>query len=170
MKIFISYHRKDSYYRHKLENILTSKNIEYYAVPEDADFTGKKHESICHFICNRLKECDVLLCLIGEETYKRPHVDREIHTALKGRPGKRLGIIGILLPTRKDSLNYIDLNTFPTKLWENKEYVIWENWNKLNSQIATLISSAANNAKNPSLQTNHTNPCMKLRSTFYYDS
>ena len=120
MRVFISYHRADTAYRRKLERILQNCGIDYYAVPEDADFNGKKAETIRNFLCNKLKKCDVIICLIGKDTYSRPHVDREIHTALKGAIGARLGIVGVHLPTRTDALNSIDLNTFPIKLWENR--------------------------------------------------
>ena len=168
-KVFISYHRADSRYRHELESLLKAKGIDYYAVPENADFNGKSHESIKSFICNKLKKCDILVCLIGEETYSRPHVDREIHTALKGVPGKRHGIIGVLLPTRRDKLSSIDLNTFPVKLWDNKDYVVWTSWDKLNDSILECIKGAKRNALNPQVQTNHKNPCMLLRCGKYYD-
>ena len=55
MRVFISYHRADTAYRRKLENILQSHRIDYYAVPEDADFNGKKAETIRNFLCNKLK-------------------------------------------------------------------------------------------------------------------
>lgn len=42
MKVFISYHRADTKYRHKVETILNNAGIDYYAVSEDADFNGKK--------------------------------------------------------------------------------------------------------------------------------
>ena len=138
MKVFVSYHRADTRYRKKLENILINNRIEYYAVPEDADFNGKKAETIRAFLCAKLKKCDVLICLIGRETYRRPHVDREIHTALKGAPGVRLGIIGVHLPTRGDSLASVDLDTFPKKLFDNREYVVWADWDDLNEQIKTF--------------------------------
>ena len=170
MKVFISYHRKDTFYRHQLENILQSQNIDYYAVPENADFNGKRNAIINEYICNKLKKCDILICLVGTDTYSRPHVDREIHTALKGNPGKRLGVIGIFLPTRKDSLNTIDLNTFPTKLWDNKNYVIWAKWKGLSKTILELITSAKTNSLDKKIQTNHSNPCMALRSKIYYDN
>lgn len=170
MKVFISYHRLDSNYRHKVESIFIKQGIDYYAVPEDADFNGKTAESIKSFICNKLKKCDVLLCLIGKETYSRPHVDREIHTALKGNPGDRLGIIGVILPTRNEPLNSINLNTFPTKLWDNKDYVIWTSWDRLKNDINELIQKAVANSQNNRIQTNHSNPCMSLRSKKYYDN
>lgn len=169
MKVFISYHRADTKYRHKLENILNNAGIEYYAVPEKTNFNGKKAETIKTFICNRLKECNVMICLIGKETYKRPHVDREIHTALKGEPGVRLGIIGVMLNNRGDSLKNINLRTFPAKLWDNKDYVVWTEYKDLNSNITKLVQQAKKNSYDIKLQTNHKNPCMPLRGTLYYD-
>ena len=170
MRVFISYHRADSYYRHKVENMLNNVGIDYYAVPEDADFNGKSAETIKTFICNRLKECDVLLCLIGQETYRRPHVDREIHTALKGDPGVRLGIVGVLLSTRGDNLDSPNNATIPAKLRYNDDYVVWTEYNDLNSNIRDLIDEAYENSLDRRLQTNHSNPCMPLRTTLYYNN
>lgn len=170
MKVFISYHRKDSYYRYKVENILKNVGIEYYAVPEDADFNGKKAETIKTFLCNQLKKCDVLLCLIGDETYSRPHVDREIHTALKGSVGERLGIVAVLLNTRRDQIANIEKRTFPKKIMDNKNYVVFTAYNDLNNNLLDLLSKALDNARNKKLQTNHRNPCMPLRGTLYYDN
>ena len=170
MRVFISYHRADSKYRHKVENILSSIGLDYYAVPEDADFNGKKAETIKTFICNRLKECDVMICLVGDKTYSRPHVDREIHTALKGEAGVRLGIVAVHLPSRTDSLNSIDRNTYPKKLLDNKNYVVWCDYFDLNNNIEDLINTAYRNSRNRNLPTNHTNPCLQLRATLYYDN
>lgn len=170
MKIFISYHRADTKYRHKVENILNNAGIDYYTVPENADFNGKKAETIKTYICNCLKKCDVVICLIGKETYKRPHVDREIHTALKGEPGTRLGIIGVLLDSRDDDLSNIDLSTFPAKLWDNKNYVVWTDYKDLNENVNELVKQAQLNSYNRKLQTNHKNPCMPLRAALYYDN
>lgn len=170
MKVFISYHRADTEFRHKVENILNSAEIDYYAVPENADFNGKKAETIKAYICNRLKQCDVLLCLVGQDTYRRPHVDREIHTALKGEAGIRLGVVAVVLPTRGDSISRIDKSTLPVKLWQNKNYVVWCNYEDLNSDIVDLLDEAESNSNNRQLQTNHSNPCMPLRATTYYDN
>lgn len=170
MRVFISYHRADTRYRKKLENILIDKRIEYYAVPEDADFNGKKPETIRAFLCAKLKKCDVLICLIGKETYRRPHVDREIHTALKGEPGVRLGIIGVHLPTRRDSLSAVDLNTFPKKLFDNREYVVWADWKDLNEQIKSFAELARERAFDAKIQTTHSHPCLPLKEKIYYDN
>lgn len=170
MRVFISYHREDTEYRRKLEKILQNHKIEYYAVPEDADFNGKNAEFIRNFICNKLKKCNILICLIGMETYKRPHVDREIHTALKGKQGKRLGIIGVLLPTRNDTLNSVDLCTLSKKLYDNKNYVVWSEWRKLKQCIDELINIAFMRSNDKSFQTDHSNPCMPLKQKIYYDN
>lgn len=170
IKVFISYHRADGSYRKKAENILRSHNVEYYAVPEDADFNGQPAESIKTFLCGKVKQCNVLLCLIGKETYRRPHVDHEIHTALKGSPGERLGIVGVHLPRRRDRLQEPDLNTFPKKLWDNKKYVVWSEWNNLNDNILSLLQTAYDRSNDNSYQTTHSNPCLQLRKTLYYES
>ena len=54
MKVFISYHRADSAYRRKAENILKSHNIDYYVVPEDKNFNGQSAEKIKTYLCGRL--------------------------------------------------------------------------------------------------------------------
>lgn len=170
MKIFISYHRKDTAYRKKAENILRHYGIDYYAVPINKDFNGKAHQDIENFILQHMKDCDAVLCLIGTDTYSRPHVDREIHAALKGDISSRKGIIGVHLPCRTDDLSSLDLNTFPTKLRDNMNYVVWTRWIHLNENIKELIKAALDNAKNPKMKTNHKNPCMQLRTGKYYDN
>ena len=170
MKIFISYHRADTKYRYEIEEILKTHKINYFAVPEDADFNGKSNEIIRRYTCNKVKQCDVLICLVGRETYSRPHVDREIHEALKGDVGSRLGIIAIFLPTRKDSLKNAEFNTISQKLIDNKDYVVWEYWSNLNEKIEKLIQEAYNNSFNKKIQTKHTNQCLPLKSKVYYDN
>lgn len=170
MKIFISYHRADTKYRREIEKIIKMNGIDCYAVPEDIDFNGKSPQTIKNFLCHRVKECDVVVCLIGCEAYSRPHVDHEIHSALKGAVGKRQGIVGLVLETRNEQLDNINLNTFPTKLWDNKDYVVWSKYEEAKSTIIALINKAYVNANDATKVTNHTNPCMQLRSTLYYDN
>lgn len=170
MKVFISYHRADSAYRKKAINILKSHGIGYYVVPENKNFNGKSAESIKTYLCEKLKQCDVLLCLVGQETYRRPHVDHEIHAALKGNAGERLGIVGVHLPKREDNLQALDLNTFPTKLLDNKEYVVWTEWGNLNDDIVNLVQKAYARSMDAKYQTTHRNSCMPLRQSLYYDN
>lgn len=168
MKIFISYHLRDQKFREKTENILKHYKIDYYVVPKDINFNGRAHDYIRSCIFNEMKSCNVLLCLVGRETYSRPHIDREIHEALKGEAGERLGIIGVLLSSRQDSFDSVDLNTFPKKLWDNREYVVWTTWENLNSNLLSLLDKAIENANNKNFVTNHSNSCMELRKKKYY--
>lgn len=170
MKVFISYHRADTKYRHGVEEILKKHKINYFAVPEDADFNGKNSETIRRYTCNKVRQCDILICLIGRETYSRPHVDREIHEALKGNIGERLGIVAVFLPTRKDTLKQPCYNTISKKLIDNYNYVVWDYWCNLDKGIDTLIENAYENSMDERLQTNHTNPCLPLRKKLYYDN
>lgn len=43
------------------------------------DFSGWNHQNMAQFINNELKKCEMLLCIVGEETYSRPHVDMSIY-------------------------------------------------------------------------------------------
>ncbi len=169
MKVFISYHRTNTKYRRKTENILNQYDLEYYAVPEDTDFNGKSQQYIEDYILRNMEDCDVLLCLIGEGTYTRPHVDREIHCALKGTCNTRKGIVAVYLPKLQDLPKDEKKKIAPVKIQQNKKYVVWSNWRDLNENINELLEDAFANSKNKKLQTNHSNPCMQLRSGKYYD-
>lgn len=170
MRVFISYHREDTKYKNRILEILKENSIEFYCVPEDQDFNGWAHEQIADFIRANLKECDVLLCIVGRDTYSRPHVDNEIHFALKGEVGTRKGIVAVMLENRQDSKNNIDVKTFPIKLSQNMEYIILEQFASLKNNLVTSLKKAKKNSNNPNLQTNHSNKVMKLRSGKYYDT
>ena len=81
-----------------------------------------------------------------------------------------MGIVGVHLPKRDDILQDLDLNTFPTKLWDNKEYVVWTEWKNLNNDIDNLVQKAYERSTNAKYQTTHRNSCMPLRQSFYYDN
>ena len=169
MKVFISYHRKDTKYRNRIIDILKANNIDFYCVPEETDFSGWTHQKITEFIYSELKKCDIVLCIIGEETYSRPHVDMEIHAALKGNIRDRKGIIAVMPEKRKDNKYNIDYDTFPTKLSQNAQYVVLEQFASLHATINIYIQKALANKNNPKLQTTHKNSVMKLRNGKYYE-
>ena len=170
MKVFISYHRKDTKYKEHIIKILKENHIEYYCVPDTQDFDGWTHENIAEFIRSKLNECNILLCVVGRDTYSRPHVDNEIHFALKGEVGTRKGIVAVMLENREDSKNDIDLETFPKKLSQNKEYIILEQFASLKNRLVVALNKAKKNSNNPRLQTNHSNKVMRLRGGKYYDT
>lgn len=132
MKVFISYNKMDSKYKERLVRLLDDVNITHYCVPEDITFTGKDFESYYHEFKKELSSCDVVICLIGKNTYNKTHVDFEINEALKGGPSTRKGIVALLLESRKDTKSNINYRTFPVRLVDNMEngYVITENFDE----------------------------------------
>lgn len=169
MRVFISYHREDTKYKNRIIKIFKKNLIKYYCVPDDQNFDGWAHEKIADYIRSSLKECDILLCIVGRNTYQRPHVDNEIHFALKGDVGIRKGIVAVMLENRQDSKNKINIETFPVKLRQNIEYVILEQFASLDNNLISDLKKAETNRNNPNLKTNHTNKVMKLRCGKYYD-
>ena len=169
-KIFISYHRADRKYKDMLVDILKEHGYRYFCIDESRNFDGWTHQHIADHICSKMEGCEVLLCIVGEETYSRPHVDLEIHTALKGGVGYRKGIVAVMLENRQDSKNDIDYNTFPTKLKQNLDYVVLEQFASIDSQIDYAIDCALDNRDDKSIQVTHKNPVMQLRASKYYDN
>lgn len=169
-KIFISYHRADTKYRQKLESILKEKRIEYYAVPENAQFDGQNHQNIKDQIISCMSDCSIVICLIGQETYSRPHVDWEIHAALRGGVEERKGLIAVMLEVRGDSKNNIDYETFPNRIQDNEEYAVIEQFASLSERLSYAIEVAENNRKNEKLNVDNSRKLMSLRSKLYYDN
>lgn len=141
-KIFISYHRADMKYKNKILAILQEHRYPYYCVNENKNFNELKHQDIASQICFMMDDCDVLLCIVGKETYARPHVDWEIHTALKGGVDNRKGIIVVMLENRNDSKNNIDFNTFPNRLQDNLNYIVLEQYATIADRIDDAINIA----------------------------
>lgn len=168
--IFISYHRADRKYKNIIISILKEHGYRYFCIDENENFNGWKHQHIADHICSKMEDCEVLLCVVGKETFSRPHVDWEIHTALKGVVGERKGIVVVMLENRQDSKNDIDCETFPTKLQENLDYIVLEQFASIESQIDYAINCALDNRNDKSIQVTHKNPVMQLRSGPYFDN
>lgn len=169
-KIFISYHRADKKYKDRTLEILKDHGYRYYCVDENQIFNGWKHQHIADYICSKMEDCDLLLCIVGEETFSRPHVDWEIHTSLKGGVGKRKGIVAVMLEKRQDNINDINYETFPTKLQENSEYIVLEQYASINDRIEYAIETAIKNRADKNIAITHKNPVMQLRAGKYYDN
>lgn len=168
MKIFISYHLADQEKVNKIKNKLDKKGISYYAVPLNADFTGWSNQQISDFILSEMWDCQILLCVVGKETYSRPHVDYELHHSLKGGVGKRLGWIVDLLETRHDSIYEIDYSTFPNRIQDNEEYACLVSNASLFTLIEEHMKIANSKRKDPKQVIDNTRPCMPLSKSKYY--
>lgn len=167
MKLFISYHLADTKHVKKIKTKLNELGVSYYSVPEDVDFTGWHNEEISKFILSKMSDCQILLCVVGKETYTRPHVDYEIHQALKGGVGKRLGIIAVLLEARQDTIHDINYETFPPRLSDNEKYIVLVQNASLIDQIDDCIYQATKNRNNSKLEIDNTRKCMKLPNKYY---
>ena len=169
MKVFISYHRKDSKQKERLQELLKSNNISFYSVPDNHNFDGKNHQTIMTMLASEISKCDVVICVIGKETYTRPHVDHELHFAFKGDAGVRKGVVAVMLENRSDSKKNIEKKTFPERLIDNLNYVVVEQYASIADKLVEAIKKAQVNRKDKMLQTSHSSPVMQLRAGNYYD-
>lgn len=94
-------------------------------------------------------------------------MDYEIHQALKGSIGNRLGIVIILLENRNDTINEINYSTFPARLSDNEDYTVLIQNASLKDKIRISINEADKNRKNNNIQVNNKRACMKLPNKYY---
>lgn len=167
MKLFISYHLADTKSVIKIKKTLDDFGIKYYSVPINADFSGWHNEEISKYLLSKMSDCQILLCIVGEKTFTRPHVDYELHEALKGGPGKRLGIITVLLENRNDTIHNIDYKTFPNRLSDNKHYIVLIQNASLRAKIDDCISEAKKNQSNSNIIISNKRKCMNLPNKYY---
>ena len=169
IRVFISFHRADNKYKDIIQTLLQSKGFTCSVVSDGAMFDGWKNETINQHIRKIIKECDVLLCIVGKNTYERPYVDNELKEAFSGEVGERKGVIAVLLETRSDNKNNIDLNTFPTRLAQNKEYVVFEQYASICNRIEQAIEKAQKNRADKCIMVDNSISTMKLRNKKYND-
>lgn len=170
MKVFISYHRADTKAREHIEDLLKDNDIPFYAVPKDVNFDGEHHQYIKDTILQGMNDCDVLLCIVGKDTYTRPHVDWELHEALKGNIHTRRGVLAVMLKKRGDSKNNIDYATFPNRLEDNEDYIVIEQYASLQDRLKDALDKALDNSRNKDMQVNNSRLPMQLRQGKYFDA
>lgn len=170
MKVFISYHRADTKAREHIEDLLKDNDIPFYAVPKDVNFDGEHHQYIKDTILQGMNDCDVLLCIVGKDTYTRPHVDWELHEALKGNIHTRRGILAVMLEKRGDSKNNIDYATFPNRLEDNEDYIVIEQYASLQDRLKDALDKALDNSRNKDMQVNNSRLPMQLIQGKYFDA
>jgi len=124
-KVFISYHHaNDQWYRDRFENLFS--NIYDIMVTKSVQIGDinpyLQTETIRQKIRDEyLRDSTVTVVLIGEETWKRKHVDWEIGSSIrKTSYNPRSGLLGIFLPSYPflwDNKN--NPNTIPPRLHKN---------------------------------------------------
>ena len=172
-KIFISYHRKDSSKASDLQEILIDHNYSVVMIDEDYDFDGEYHDHIAQICVDEITPCDVVICLVGTETYSRAHVDHELKKAFKGGIGNRKGVIAVMLEERGDSKNNIDYSTFPNRLQDNQteqhDYIIIEQFGSFYERVNDAIDDAIDISVDERSNPKNNRYLMELRKGKYYD-
>jgi hypothetical protein len=169
MKLFISYHLADRKAVNKIKSKLDAMDISYFSVDENSDFNGWPHQKISDYIMHEMSDCSILLCMVGRETYCRPHVDYELHHSLKNGCGARLGWIVVLLDNRGDSVRKIDFSTFPNRIQDNLEYACITSNSSLFNRLDVLMNEADKKRNNRLIQIDNKRNCMALPKKKYYD-
>lgn len=126
-KVFVSYHHaNDQYYRDRFEklfsdayDIMVSKSVQIGDINTYLPTNTIRQKIRDEY----LRDSTVTVVLIGEEAWKRKHVDWEIGSSIRHTQfNPRSGLIGILLPTyprpNNEPNNYIS-STIPPRLNDN---------------------------------------------------
>jgi len=126
--VFISFHHEDQHYKNRFEElfseiygILESKAVMDNDIDENMStdaIRGKIRDSF-------IRSATVTVVLIGQDTWKRKHVDWEISASIrKTKNNSRTGLIGILLPTHSDSLSEPLNSAMEKETFEYEKYTI----------------------------------------------
>jgi len=148
-KIFISYyHAEDQRYKDKLEEILGKE----YAISRSVQIgdinPNNNTEYVRQVIRDKfLSNSSVTIVLIGENTWKRKHVDWEIYSSMrKTKNSPRSGVIGVILPKRHDYGINKSFNkyTIPPRLADNliNDFVKIYDWSTNPGFLMKIIHEA----------------------------
>jgi len=123
-KVFVSYHHaRDEAYKTKFEQFGSIFDVLVSGSVNDGDIEPNlPTDTIRQKIRDDyLRDTSVTVVLIGEETWRRKHVDWEIGSSIRHtKYNSRSGLLGILLPTypRTDLKKY-NPRTIPPRLYDN---------------------------------------------------
>lgn len=156
-KVFVSYHHdNDQEYRDLFEglfsnvhDIMVSKSVQIGDISPNL-----KVDTIRQKIRDEyLRDSTVTVVLIGEETWKRKHVDWEIGASIRNTEfNPRSGLLGILLPTYPrpagEPTKYLHY-TIPPRLHDNIEcdFAKIYNWSDNPDFVQQWIHEAFNRRK-----------------------
>ena len=149
-KVFVSYHHEnDQGSRNRFErlfvgvyDIMDSRSVKLGAIPN-----GLTLDEISRRVRDDyLSDSTVTVVLIGQDTWRRKHVDWEIAAMLRDTDANpRSGLLGILLPTH-DSYNTenYDPYTIPPRLHYNVEcgFADLYSWNESPDDVAGWVDRA----------------------------
>jgi len=123
-KVFVSYHHDNDqgYKKSFIDMMATDYIVDKSVGDDDIDDENMKTETIRQKIRDEyIADATVTVVLIGNETWKRKHIDWEISSSLRNtKKNYRTGLIGILLPSyKRPEPGKYTRYTVPPRLWDN---------------------------------------------------
>ncbi len=155
-KVFVSYHhendqrRRDSFERvfADVYNIIDSRSVRIGDIPRSlsTDEVARRIRD------DYLKDASVTVVLIGEDTWRRKHVDWEIAATVRDTDANpRGGLIGILLPSHPSfGSELYNPFTIPPRLHYNVDcgFAKVYNWEDSPASVANWVDHAFNHRNN----------------------
>lgn len=150
-RIFLSFHhRLDEQYKARFEHLFCGieKAVFSHSVQDGEIDTGLPTDTIRQTIRDKhLRNSSVTVVLVGQETWKRKHVDWEIASSLRHTNlNRRSGLVGLLLPTRWDHYtpSAPTYSTIPARLADNvhRGYASLHPWTEDATQMINIIHNA----------------------------
>lgn len=165
--VFISYHRKDSKRMESISNQIKQAKYNVFVIGDNYNFDETTHVKISEIISTKQENCNVVVYLIGKETYSRSHCDLELKKTLKGGPGRRKGLVGVLLGNRGDTIDNLDKSTISNRIYENEKYVVLATEKQFNNNPRKYINIALKRRDNVRISVINKMPAMTLRNKKY---
>lgn len=145
-KVFISfYHHDDQQYKNYIDRYLSGNIINKSVMPGEYD-PDDSDEYIKRLIReDKISDSSVIVVLVGNNTKNRKHVDWEIYAGLRASINGNAGLIGIMLPSVKKSIDgkyYSD--DIPARLANNLEskYATLYEWDYAIHHFDSIIEEA----------------------------
>ena len=148
-RVFLSYHHVDERYKARfvrLFELFAEVLVDHSVKVGDID-QGLSSQRIRQIIREQyLTDTSVTIVIVGSDTWKRKHVDWEISSSIREtRMNLRSGLLGILLPTRRDyKADTYDTCTIPPRLHDNlvAKYAALYDWTESAASIQSWVHEA----------------------------
>ena len=164
-RVFISYHHaNDELYKKEFirlfGDIFENKSVEPGEYDEDLS-TNYIRRLIRE---EKISMSTVIIVLVGADTYKRKHVDWEIHAGISKAAGGPSGLAGIILPSYDGRQDHI-----PLRLLDNYRsgYASLYDWSIVQNRYAVqkMIEDTFNNKDTIANRIDISRPLMKINKS-----
>ncbi|MEY2726708.1 MAG: hypothetical protein RLZZ458_2575 [Planctomycetota bacterium] len=140
-RIFVSHVADDGKYAEKLRDLIGT-------VSKATITLSRATESQYPSLLQQLRECSIIVILIGPKTYSSRMVDREIELAIAPRANQPpAGMLGIILPEHGDfSKPYYEPDSVPVRVHDRVlyNYAVLKKWTDEKDKIQAWLSDSMN--------------------------